>query len=187
MTDVMERLNASTRPADAPHEPREGWRVTGMETASWASRKAAEKARERDQINAWRETEVRRINEAADAEVKRIESDLEFFTHALGVYLQTLVAEGRKTKTLDLPHGKVSMRARPVSFDLDETKALDWARTTHPELLRVKESLDKSAWKKAIALGDEGAVVDADTGEVLEFARWHDAGESITFTPAGES
>ena len=186
MTDVLERLNASTRPHDAPDEPRDGWRVTGMETASWASRKASEKARERDAINAWRETEVRRINEAADAEVKRIESDLEFFTHALGVYLQTLVAEGRKTKTLDLPHGKVAMRARPPALDFDETKALEYARAEHPEWLRIKETLDKSTFRKSVQLGDEGTIVDQN-GVVLEWARWHDVGESISFTPAGES
>jgi phage host-nuclease inhibitor protein Gam len=185
MTTTVERLEAAVRPADAPAEPTEGWAVRDMDTAAWASRKAAEAQREINRVDAWEQREIERVRNAAATERARFERDLEFFAHALAAYLQSLIHAGRKTRTLNLPGGTIRLRARPTAFDLDEQKALEWARVTHPDLLRVRESLDKAAFKRLVALGDSGTVIDPETGEVLDWARWSDPGDGASFEADG--
>ena len=183
---VAERLDErllTERPPDAPTEPDEAWRVRDLDDAAYASRQAAAAAREIADAEAWRQREIDAINRAADAEVARHQNKLAYFTNVAAVYLDELVRAGRKTKTLDLPGGKISLRARPPKIEADDDAVLAWARAERPDLVRVTEALDKGAWKKAVVTADDGAVIDRATGEVLPFARWHDAGQSATFTP----
>jgi hypothetical protein len=69
-----------------------------------------------------------------------------------------------------------------VQFEIDEDAALEWAKDAHPGLLKYSVRLDKTAMRKAIALGDNGTLIDPDSGEVLPFARWVDPGESVSFS-----
>lgn len=187
MTDTLERLSGSLRPADAPDSPTDGWRVDGMETATWASRKAAEKQAGIDTVNAWRDREIERINQAADAETKTLERDLDFFRGTLGAWLQSEIMNGRKKKSIELPGGTIAIRARQPTLELDEEKAMVWAQTWHPDLIRVKASLDRNAVKKAVEFADGGELIDRETGEVLEIGSWRDEPESVSFTPVDAS
>lgn len=52
---------------------------------------------------------------------------------------------GGKSKTLTVPHGKVSFRMGRESVDLvDEEAAIAWAKANKPELVHVKESVLKT-------------------------------------------
>ena len=165
----------------------EPWSIGGMSEAAWAARKAKHAHDAIKTIDEWEEQEIARVRAAADIERAREQSTLEFFTGALATYLSREIEAGRKTKTLTLPHGKISIRARQPLVDLtDFGTALAWARENHPEAVRVRESLDKATFKKRVTLADGGTVVDPETGEVLEFARWEPQTDSASFTPLEE-
>ena len=181
MTLTLERLEEALAP-DTPRD--DAWKVDGLETASWAARKAASAASEIRAIDAWEAAEIDRVRAAAATERKRHQNDLEFFEGALGQYLAQLVREGRKTKTLDLPAGRVTLRALPPQLTLDEDRALAWARQTG-QFVRTKESFDKSAFRKRAELVEGGMVVTPD-GEVADWATWSEQPQAARFTPTEE-
>lgn len=174
MTDVLDRLEASLRPDDAPDQPTEGWSITGLETADWASEKAAAARREIARYKAWGEAKKARIDAIVAAETKRFEGHL-------AVYLQSEIAAGRKTKSLTLSGGTIKLTARPARVDWNEEEVLLWARVNdRTDLFRVKESLDKNALKKAATLAEDGVVVI--DGEIVPGAAWEAQEDSASFT-----
>ena len=169
------------------HDGREAWSITDLDAASWAARKLATARAEIDQITAWEAREIDRVRQAAETERKRHESETAFFEGHLAQYLARLIADGRKTKTLSLPAGSIALRARQPLVEIDEHAALQWARTSLPEVVRVKESIDKPALKKALEFAAGGYAVDPASGEVLPFITWQAQTDSISFTPAEEA
>lgn len=182
--NVLDRLEQHLDHTPEPDRS-EPWSITGLKEAAWAARKAKAAHDSIAAISAWEEEEIARVRAAADVERQREQSTLDFFTGALAQYLAREIEAGRSTKTLTLPAGKVSIRARQPSLAIDDAPALEWARANAPQVVRVKESLDRSAFKKAVQLADGGTVVTED-GEVLEFARWEPQADSASFTPASE-
>lgn len=186
MSDVLDRLEAQLRPTDAPDQPTEGWSITGLETAAWASRKAAAAHRKIAEVKAWGEAEKARIDAIVTAEVKRHEDDAAFFEHHLGVFLQAEIAAGRKTKSLTLPGGTIKLTARQPRVDVEEDAFLAWAKESgRADLVRVKESVDKAALKKAAELAEDGVVVI--DGEIVPGAKWEAQEDSATFTVSEEA
>jgi phage host-nuclease inhibitor protein Gam len=171
---------------DDARADRESWAIRDMDAAAWAARKLATARAEIAGITAWEEREVARVRAAADTERKRHASEVEFFEGHLGRYLAGLVADGRKTKTLSLPAGSVSLRARQPLVEVDEPAALEWARAEAPDVVKVRESIDKAALKKRLEFAPGGSAIDADTGEVLPFVTWQPQSDGITFTPTEE-
>lgn len=169
---------------DGDHMP-ESWSITGMDEAAWASRKAATCEQSIAVIDAWEKREIARIKAVASKERDRFARDEEFFVGHLRRYLEHLIEEGRPTKSLELPGGKVALRTRQPLVDVgDEGRALRYAeKNGRASWLRVKTSLDKTAFKKDVELADGGKVVDPLTGEILTFARWEHQDDSVTFTP----
>ena len=165
----------------------EPWQISGMKEAAWAARKAKHAHDAIRTIDEWEEQEIARVRAAANIERAREQSTLEFFTGALAQYLSQLIESGeRSVKTLNLPSGKISIRARQPALALDDDAALAWAKANAPTVVRVKESLDKTGFKKRIELVDGGTVVDPETGEVLDFCRWEPQTDSASFTPLEE-
>jgi phage host-nuclease inhibitor protein Gam len=184
---TFDRLTDHMLAADAPID-REAWSIRDLDSAAWAARKLATARAEIDQITAWETREVERVRAAADSERKRHAGEVEFFEGHLGRYLAGLVADGRKTKTLSLPAGSVSLRARQPLVEVDEPAALAWARTEAPEVVKTRESIDKTALKKLIsdAMLPGGLVADPGTGEILPFITWSAQSDGVTFTPTEE-
>jgi len=183
MTDVLDHLEAQLRPTDAPDQPTEGWSITGLETAAWASRKAAAARRKQAEVKAWGEREKARIDEIVAAEAKRHEDDAAFFEYHLGAYLRAEVEAGRKTKSLTLPGGTIKLTARQPRVDVEEDAFLAWAKESNrADLVRVKESVDRAALKKAAQLAEDGVVVI--DGEVVPGASWEEQGDSVSFAVA---
>lgn len=184
MTDAIERLEALLRPDDAPDQPTEGWSITGLETAAWASRKAAAARRKQAEVRAWAAAEKARIDAVAASEAARFERDAEFFEGHLADYLAREIAAGRKTKSLELPGGTIKLTARQPKIDVDAEAFLPWAAQSHPDLVRTKVEVDKATLKKVATLADDGVVVI--DGEIVPGATWEAQGDSATFTPTVE-
>lgn len=184
MTDLTERLEAQLRPDDAPDQPTEGWSITGLETAAWASRKAAAARRKQAEVKAWAEGEKARIDAIAATEVQRFEGDALFFEHHLAAYLRSEIDAGRKTKSLELPGGTIKLTARQPRLDVDADQFVAWAVASRPDLVRVKQEPDKAALKKAAQLADDGVVVI--DGEIVPGATWEAQEDSASFAVADE-
>jgi len=182
VTDLTETLTAQLRPVDAPDQPTEGWSITGLETAAWASRKAAAAHREIARWKAWAEGEKARIDAIVAAEAKRAEDDASFFEHHLAAYLRAEIEAGRKTKSMELPGGTIKLTARQPRLDVDADAFLAWAVTSRPEFVRVKQEVDKTALKRAATLADDGVVVV--DGEIVPGATWEPQDDSASFTAA---
>ena len=186
MTEALDHLEAQLRPDDAPDQPTEGWSITGLDTAAWASRKAAAAHREIARWKTWAEAEKARIDAIVAAETKRAQDDAAFFEHHLAVFLKGEIEAGRKAKSLALPGGTIKLTARQPKVDLDDDAFLAWAKETgRVDLVRVKESIDKSALKKAAELAEDGVVVI--DGEIVPGASWEAQEDSATFTVSEEA
>lgn len=150
----------------ADSEQRERFRVDTDEKASWALRKLAHiRARkasneliaeaERDRINAW----LTAVNHPLD-------TDEQFFEGLLADYgRMQRDAEGRKT--VSLPYGEIKTRetkAKVIVTDADTVLA--WAKTAHPEIVKVTERVGLTELAKAV-VNDNLTAVDPATGEVV--------------------
>lgn len=184
MTDLTERLTDALRPVDAPTQPVEGWVITNLELAAWASRKAAEARGNIARVAAWGQREIARIQDIVLAETMRFEYDANFFEGHLADYLAREIAAGRKTKSLELPGGTIKLTARQPKIDVDAEAFLPWAAQSRPDLVRTKVEVDKATLKKVATLADDGVVVI--DGEIVPGATWEAQGDSATFTPTVE-
>lgn len=187
MSTVTERLDGML---DMQYEhdqetSSEGWSIRTKDDAAWASRKAAKAATEITEISNWEAREIEKVRRAAETERARHQKTLEFFEGHLATFLLQEIREGRKTKSLELPGGRIQLRARQPKLEiLDEEKALEQLRGT--DHVQVKESVKKSTLKKALERTEDGKLVFKDTGEVIDWASFEEQPDSITFTPADE-
>lgn len=166
---------------------RQDWMIDSMELASWAGRKITHARKEVDAIKAWRDEEIQRIKDAADIEMARHQNEIAFFEGHLGAYLHRLILDGRKTKTLNLPTGTVSIRARQPKLTVaDENRAISWASEYFEDAIVTKRSLNMSAFKKRIEVIDNGTVIDSATGELLDFVMAEPQADSVSFKPEEE-
>jgi len=179
MTDLTEHLEAQLRPDAAPDQPTEGWSITGLETAAWASRKAAAARRKQAEVKAWGEAEKARIDAIVAAETKRFEEWAAFFEAHLADFLKREIAAGRKTKSIELPGGTIKLTARQPRLDVDADQFVAWAVASRPDLVRTKQEPDKAALKKAAQLAEDGVVVI--DGEIIPGATWEAQDDSVSF------
>lgn len=186
MSFVTERLDAAIEEGVEPRN-RDAWSIETMDQAAWASRKLRAAHAELAEIGAWEAREFERVRAAADRERQRIQGSAGFLENALAVYLNGLIQAGRKTKTLDLPGGRVSIRARADKLEIDdEPAAIEWLKEhNHYEAVRVKEQIDKRGVLELLTR-DGSTTVMADTGEVIPWARLEPQADSVTFKPAAD-
>jgi len=186
MSFVTERLDAAIE-QDVEPRNRDTWSIETMDQAAWASRKLRDAHAEIDEIDAWQTREIDRIKNAATAERNRIQQSASFFENALAVYLNHLISEGRKTKSLDLPGGKISIRSRADKLEIDdEAKAIAWLKEHElGAAIKVRESIDKRGLLDAITK-DGSTLIISDTGEIIPWARLEPQAASVNFKPATE-
>lgn len=118
--------------------------VTDHASASWVT----------DKMQSWR-AEIERIKTTADAEIKRREAMINYFTQRfeqeLEAFARSQLVGDRKTTVL--ANGiKLSFRKIAPKLEvLDEDAYLEWAKAWLPEAVVVKESVSKTAvnghWK----------------------------------------
>ena len=91
--------------------------------------------------------------------------------------------EGSKLRSIKLPNGTVGFRKAQPSVERDDTKLLQFAKSSLPEFVKVKESVDWSGMKKELILsGDTYVTKD---GEVVDGVKVTPAGPDNFYVKAG--
>lgn len=186
---IEDRLNESLTGSYDAHTAalEETWHIRTDDDAAWASRKAEDAHGHLDRINAWAERERARIDAIVERETKPHVRTIDTMTTHLQLWLQDLIRKGRKTKSVDLPGGRISIRTQPATVEVsDEGQFLAWAKENAPELIRVKESVNLPNVKKRFEV-DGQTVIDPSTGEVVPHVIVRPESERASFKTKGES
>jgi len=91
----------------------------------------------------------------------------------LAAWHEAVLRDDPSRKTISLPSVKLSARVQQPEWDYDADVFTAWALEHDPSLLRIVESVDKTAAKKRLVIpddaqpGDEVTAVDPRTGEVV--------------------
>ena len=154
-------------------EVREGFKVENLERATWAFRKLRAIENKEADIKAIAEEEIARITAWRDAELKQYEGDKQYFSFLLEEYYKNEKAKDKKFK-LSTPYGKVTARKSSKWNYENEEALVKYLKDNKPELVRVKEEVNKTELKKVFKDG-----VDKETGEILPFVTIEET-ETIT-------
>ncbi|CUQ09672.1 phage protein [Clostridium paraputrificum] len=154
-------------------EVREGFKIENLEGATWAFRKLRAIENKEADIKAIAEEEIARITAWRDAELKQYEGDKQYFSFLLEEYYKNEKAKDKKFK-LSTPYGKVTARKSNKWNYENEEALVKYLKDNKPELVRVKEEVNKTELKKVFKDG-----VDKETGEILPFVTIEET-ETIT-------
>ena len=155
--------------AENPEDFREeSWRITGIETATWAMRKLRLAKQRLNEIDQQATDEVRRIQEWRERASRPYVRDETYFTNALQTYMVQLREEDGR-KSLVLPDGEVNSRAiADKAAVADRELFLKFCKANGREAwIRVREEVNLEALKDDVDFSGE-SVVDRATGEVVE-------------------
>ncbi|MDU5209582.1 MAG: host-nuclease inhibitor Gam family protein [Clostridium sp.] len=154
-------------------EVREGFKIESLEEATWAFRKLRAIENKEADIKATAEKEIAGIESWKDKELKQYESDKQYFGFLLEEYYKNEKAKDKKFK-LSTPYGKVTARKSSKWNYENEEALVKYLKDNKPELVRVKEEVNKTELKKVFKDG-----VDKETGEILPFVTIEET-ETIT-------
>ena len=142
-------------------EVKEKFKVTDLQGATWALRKLRAVNEKMNEINTIAVEEISRINEWAEKEVKSLNADKEYFEGLLSAFYIEERAKDKKFK-LSTPYGKVTSRKTEKYIYEDEEAIKDYCNMNEIDAIRVKEELDKAAFKKLCKAG-----INLATGEIV--------------------
>lgn len=146
-------------------ERKEEFRVTDFQSATWALRMLRAVNGKIEEINDTAVKQISSINEWVEKEVKSLNSDKAYFEGLLSAYYIEERAKDKKFK-LTTPYGKVTSRKTEKYIYEDEQAIMDYCNMNELDVIRIKEELDKSAFKKICKGG-----VNQETGEVVPRVR----------------
>ncbi|CAG9702660.1 conserved hypothetical protein [Clostridium neonatale] len=146
-------------------EVREGFKIDNLEGATWAFRKLRAIESKKAEIKAIADEERARIDLWEQQEIKQYEADREYFEGLLSAYYVEERTKDKKFK-LSTPYGKVSSRKTEKYIYEDEQAIKDYCNVNEIDAIRVKEELDKAAFKKLCKGG-----INQETGEVVPGVR----------------
>ena len=158
---------------DLQEEVNESFKIENLEGATWAFRKLRAIANKKAEIEAVASEEIARIEAWKKAESEKYNNDTEYFNYLISSYFVEERAKDKKFK-LSTPYGKVSTRKTEKYIYEDEQAIIDYCNTNEIDAIRVKEELDKTAFKKVCKGG-----VNHETGEVVPGVRIEES-ETIT-------
>lgn len=169
MTNIMKDFIEETTPVDVK---KEGFVVDDMGKAMWAVDKIAEKEAEIAEIDAFVEARIKSILEWQEKQRQKIDFEINGFKTMLKPYVEQKL-EGKKTKTMSLPNGSLSLGRVTTNFIKDDKKLIEFAKTSCPQFVKteIKEKLDWAAMKKELTCADNGVVITAD-GEIVPDVTW---------------
>lgn len=146
-------------------EVREVFSINDLQGATWAFRKLRAIEEKVNELNVVADKEISRVKEWLSNEVKSLEADKEFFEGLLSAYYIEERAKDKKFK-LSTPYGKVTSRKTEKYIYEDVQAIKDYCNMNELDVIRVKEELDKSAFKKICKGG-----INQETGEVVPGVR----------------
>lgn len=158
---------------------RGGFVIDDLSKAEWAMKKIAHiqaKKNELEQQAEKMKADIEIMKADVDnwlvSETAGYDDDLEYFKGALTPFLLSQIA-GTKKRSINLPSGKIGIRAGAVQYyvgkekaDKDNRELIEFAKQSVPEFVKIKETLDWASFKKTLILLDDGGVVTKD-GEVV--------------------
>ena len=142
-------------------EVSEGFKINDLEGATWAFRKLRAIESKKAEIKAVADKERANIELWEQQEIKQYEADREYFEGLLSAYYVEQRAKDKKFK-LSTPYGKVSSRKTEKYIYEDEQAIKDYCNVNEIDAIRVKEELDKAAFKKLCKGG-----INQETGEIV--------------------
>lgn len=153
-----------THPLDELNdEARERFVIHDDAAAAWAMRKLRS-VRARQAENERIATDERARIDAWLAEVnKPLDRDATYFEAILADYaLRCRENPDDARKSINLPTGKVSTRTTQPKWSVEPTAFLDWARSSHPDLIRIKEEADLAKIKDTLIATKDGVAVSPE-------------------------
>lgn len=145
--------------------------IDSDEKAEWALKKIREAEDEHERLIALVEQERAALDEKKARFDAALERDTAFLKAALDGYMKTVKCKESKTQeSYQLLSGKLIRKKAGVDFDVDSEALAGWLRESGREdLLAVTVKPMWGEIKKRLAADPEsGAVVIAETGEVVE-------------------
>ena len=130
--------------------------VTDMSSANWVLKQIASTQAELNNITEMVNAEIAAIIKRAERITKPLERRLEFFNNAYGYQLQEFAkaeTEGKKSKSVNLIHGKIGFRKYPdkVVMDVDEDEVIqELKRKGKLYCIRTTESIKHNEFKDTI-------------------------------------
>ena len=158
---------------DLQEEVKESFKIENLEGATWAFRKLRAIASKKLEIEAVASEEISRVEAWKKSELGKYESDTEYFESLISAYFFEERSKDKKFK-LSTPYGKVSSRKTEKYIYEDEQAIIDYCNMNEIDAIRVKEELDKAAFKKVCKGG-----VNHETGEIVPGVRVEET-ETIT-------
>lgn len=146
-------------------ESREVFSINDLQGATWAFRKLRAIEEKQKEITAIAIEEKLRIDEWLSNESKSLNDDKAYFEGLLSAYYIEERAKDKKFK-LSTPYGKVTSRETEKYIYEDEQAIMDYCNMNELDVIRIKEELDKSAFKNICKGG-----VNQETGEVVPGVR----------------
>ncbi|MHC1683722.1 MAG: host-nuclease inhibitor Gam family protein [Clostridiaceae bacterium] len=142
-------------------EQREGFKVENLEGATWVFRKIRAIQEKQSELAIIAQQEKVRIDKWLEQENKSYENDKEYVEGLLTEYFLSQRRLDNKFK-LSTPYGKVTSRKVSKWIYKDEIELIKYLKNSTPELVRVKEELNKAEIKKVFKNG-----LNEATGEIL--------------------
>lgn len=167
--DLMAKIEEAKAAEDAQiiatEDAKDAFRVRDLKSATWAMDRYRELEAKETEINLIAQAELQKYTDMIiswqNKETEQISAQKEYFKFLLTDYYMEQKQLNPKFK-LSTPYGSMSQRTLS-KWTYDDQILLPYLRENAPELIRVKEELDKSAIKARFANG-----VDLETGEVIE-------------------
>ena len=143
-------------------ELEERWIIKDDKSAEWALKKIREAQEDTAQWNAYYAAQMEQI-ERQNADT------VAYFTALLEAWFAGVPHKATKTQeSYQLPGGKLVRKAQQPTYERDADALLGWAKTSCPEVVKVREEASWEAVKKRIAsVTASGEAIDGETGELI--------------------
>ena len=144
------------------NDAREEFTVTDDAAAEWCMKKIRKIEADRAMWKAHYETQMEKVNKAAD-------DDVAYFTAKLEEYFASVPHKATKTQeSYTLPGGKLIRKKQQPKFETDDEALVPWLEDNFMgQLVKVKKSADWAALKKVCSVTPDGEHVATDEGEII--------------------
>lgn len=156
---------------DAPPIDLSAGESDALAQADWHLRHLRVLGRQREQLLDVFQAEQERLAERLAARLALIDAKADWHSKPVEDLHKALLEADEKRKSIALPNGTLKSRKGQDSWEYEDEEAfISWARSKHPELVRVTHAVNKADVKKtfrAATPGEEGQAVDPATGEPI--------------------
>lgn len=153
------------------------WKIDDLGSADWALRKIAALESQNAEVKQFADSERERIADWEQKETLANNDRIEFFKAKLSEYLGELREKDPKAR-IKTPHGSVGTRKRPAKWEYGSDAVEELEKLGMAELIRIKKEVDKSEFKKAVKVTDDGRVI-TENGELIESIQVVEQGETL--------